>query len=43
MDDHQALLAIQKLMDRVEWSPDTLDRIGEIMEEGGYRIRDLDE
>jgi hypothetical protein len=42
MTDHDALLAIQELMDGVEWSADTLDGIAKIMVSAGYRIRDLD-
>jgi hypothetical protein len=41
--DHEALLAIQELLDGVEWSPKTLDRIAAIMTDAGYRIRDLDD
>jgi hypothetical protein len=40
MDDHEALLAIQKLMDGVVWSPDTLDAIASILERAGYEIAD---
>jgi hypothetical protein len=36
-----ALLAIQEQLDGVEWTPDTLERIAEIMVRAGYRIRDL--
>ena len=42
MNDHEALLAIQELMDGVEWSPDTLDEIAAVMRRAGYRIRDTD-
>src|SRR5439155_15080322 len=42
MNDHEALLAIQELMDGVEWSPDTLDEIASVMRRAGYRIRDTD-
>jgi hypothetical protein len=43
MNDHDAMLAIQELMDGVEWSPDTLDAIAQIMVAAGYRLRDLNE
>lgn len=41
--DHQALLDIQELMDGVNWSPNTLDAIAEVLENAGYRVRDTDE
>jgi hypothetical protein len=41
--DHNALLAIQELLDGVEWTPDTLDNIAEILTRAGYRVRDLNE
>lgn len=41
--DHAALLTIQELMDGVEWSPTTLDRIAAAVRQAGYRIRDLDD
>jgi hypothetical protein len=40
MDEHEAMLAIQKELDGVEWTPETLDRIAEIMRKAAYRIRD---
>lgn len=43
MSNDDALLAIQELLDGVEWTPDTLDEIARIMREAGYRIRDLDD
>ncbi len=43
MTPDEALLAIQQEMDGVEWTPDTLDRIAEIMVKAGYRIRDLND
>jgi hypothetical protein len=43
MNDHDALLAIQELMDGTEWSADTLEAIARVMVSAGYRIRDLDE
>ena len=38
--DHQALLDIQELMDGVNWSPDTLSAIADILEKAGYHVRD---
>jgi hypothetical protein len=40
LPSEQALLAIQESMDGVEWTPDTLERIAEILEQAGYRVRD---
>ena len=39
MNDHEAMLAIQELLDGVEWNSDTLPEIAKIMVEAGYRIR----
>jgi len=41
--DHEAMLAIQELLDGTEWSADTLDRIAAIVIAAGYRIRDLND
>jgi hypothetical protein len=43
MTDHEAMLLIQQLLDGVEWTPDTLDSIAEILLSAGYRVRDLNE
>lgn len=43
MSEHDALLAIQELMDGQEWSAATLDSIAQIMIRTGFRIRDLDD
>jgi hypothetical protein len=43
MNDHQAMLAIQQELDGVEWTADTLGCIAEILQQAGYRIRDLDD
>lgn len=43
MQASDALLAIQELMDGVEWTPDTLDQIADILRDAGYRVRDLNE
>ena len=39
----EVLLEIQGLMDGVEWTPDTLDEIAQVMIQAGYRIRNLDD
>ena len=41
MNQQDALLAIQELLDGVEWTPDTLDNIAAILEQAGYRVRDI--
>jgi hypothetical protein len=43
MTESEALLAIQELLDGVEWTPSTLDKIAQVMIQAGYRIRDLDD
>lgn len=43
MQASDALLAIQELMDGVEWTPDTLNQIAVILQKAGYRVRDLDD
>lgn len=43
MKAEDALLAIQELLDGVEWDSRTTDKIAEIMVQAGYRIRDLDD
>lgn len=43
MHDHEILLAIQEAMDGVEWTPDTLDAIAKLLNDNGYRVRDLDD
>lgn len=36
-----ALLEIQQLLDGVEWTPDTLNEIAQVMERAGYTIHEL--
>lgn len=43
MNDSDAMLAIQELMDGVEWTMDTLDAIADILRKAGYRVRDLED
>lgn len=43
MNANDALLAIQELMDGVEWTADTHERIAAVMRSAGYRIRDVDD
>ena len=40
MSPHEAMLAIQEMMNAEEWSPDTLDGIAEVLNEAGYPVRD---
>jgi hypothetical protein len=42
MSDHDLLLAIQELLDGVEWTPRTLDQIADLMTANGYEIRGTD-
>lgn len=39
--DHTVLLAIQEMLDGVEWNADTVSDIAQLLIENGYRIRDL--
>jgi len=39
--DHEAMLAIQELLDGIEWKPETLDAIAAILVRAGHTIRDL--
>ena len=43
MNDHDTLLAIQELLDGVEWTPQTFGDIADLMREAGYRVRDLND
>lgn len=43
MTESEILLAIQELLDGVEWTPDTLDRIAMLLVNNGYRVRDLND
>jgi hypothetical protein len=43
MNDHEAMLEIQQELDATEWTAETLERIAEILQHAGYRIRDLDD
>lgn len=40
---HDPMLDIQQELDGVAWTPDTLDRIAQILIRSGYRVRDLDD
>lgn len=39
MNDHDAMLEIQQLMDGEVWTADTLDAIAAILQRAGYRVR----
>ena len=43
MTESDLLLAIQELLDGVEWTADTLSQIAELMTANGYRIRGIKE
>jgi hypothetical protein len=43
MNDHDLLLAIQELLDGVEWTPGTTAEIAELLNANGYAIRDLED
>jgi hypothetical protein len=42
MNDHDLLLAIQELLDGVEWTPSTLDQIADLMTANEYEIHSID-
>lgn len=41
MSEADALLQIQEEMSGVEWTPATLERIAEILEQAGYKVEDV--
>lgn len=41
MTPEEAMFEMQELMDGVEWTPETRERIAEILTESGYPVRDL--
>ena len=43
MSDHNIVLAIQELLDGVEWTSQTLDAIATVLRNSGYRVRDLED
>jgi hypothetical protein len=43
MNDHEAMSAIQQELDGVEWTAETLERVADILQQAGYRIRDIDD
>ena len=43
MNDHEAMLAIQELMDGTEWTVGTIDGVAAIMRAAGYRLRHMDD
>ena len=43
MTDHESMIAIQELMDGVEWTGDTREAIAEILINAGYKVRDLND
>jgi len=43
MNDHDLILAIQELLDGVEWTADTTAEIANLLTDNGYKIRDIDD
>jgi hypothetical protein len=43
VSDHELLLAIQELLDGVEWTTDTLSEVADLMTINGYTIHDIGE
>lgn len=42
MSAEAALLQIQELLSGVEWTPETLNEVAEVMKAAGYEIQDID-
>ena len=42
MNDHDLLLEIQELLDGVEWTHETLEKIASLLHQHGYQIRGMD-
>jgi hypothetical protein len=43
MNDHQAMRAIHREMDGTEWDSGTMSAIANILDQAGYRLRDLND
>jgi hypothetical protein len=43
MTDHEAMLAIQELLDGQIWTAEVLEEIAAVLQQAGYRVRDIDE
>jgi len=41
MNDHEIILAIQELMNQVEWDADTLEEIASLLDDNGYKVGDI--
>lgn len=41
MTDHEIILAIQEMLDGVEWSPDILSEIADLLTNNGYAVSDI--
>ena len=41
--DSEIVLAIQELLDGVEWNPDTMSEIALLLVKNGYRVRDCND
>ncbi len=42
MTDHEIILAIQELMNQVEWDADTLEEIASLLDDNGYNVGEED-
>jgi hypothetical protein len=42
MNDHDIVLEIQQLLDGTEWQVDMLEKIASLLDENGYKIRDIE-
>jgi hypothetical protein len=43
LTDHEAMLAIQQVLDGTEWNSDTFEAIAQIVTDAGHAIRDMND
>jgi hypothetical protein len=43
MTDHEAMLAIQELLDGQVWTAEVLEEIADVLQQAGYRVRDIED
>ncbi len=43
MTDHEAMLAIQELLGGQVWTAEVLEEIADVLQQAGYRVRDIED
>ena len=43
MSDHEAMLAIQELLDGQAWTAEVLEEIADVLQQAGCRVRDIED